>query len=83
VARDRSGNHPRFFEPGPGESVELARSLGTQVKRKPEEIYDNFFVIAWKKTGFLKNSGAAAKVESLNEVFKAKRTQLSRYRTRS
>lgn len=36
------------------ESIELARSLGTQVKRKPEEIYDNSFVNSLEKNGFLK-----------------------------
>jgi ABC-type nitrate/sulfonate/bicarbonate transport system substrate-binding protein len=36
------------------ESVELQRSLGTPVKRKPEDIFDNSFVIAIEKSGFLK-----------------------------
>jgi ABC-type nitrate/sulfonate/bicarbonate transport system substrate-binding protein len=36
------------------DSVELARSLGTQVKRKPEEIFDNSFVTNLEKSGFLK-----------------------------
>jgi ABC-type nitrate/sulfonate/bicarbonate transport system substrate-binding protein len=35
------------------ESIELARSLGTQVKRKPEEIYDNSFVNSLEQSGFL------------------------------
>jgi ABC-type nitrate/sulfonate/bicarbonate transport system substrate-binding protein len=34
------------------ESVELLRSLGTPVKRKPEEIYDNSFVNNLEKSGF-------------------------------
>jgi hypothetical protein len=36
------------------ESIELARGLGTQVKKKPEEIYDNSFVNSLEKNGFLK-----------------------------
>lgn len=46
----------RMTVPGPAvaESIELARSLGTQVKRKPEETYDNSFVNSLEKSGFLK-----------------------------
>lgn len=46
----------RMTVPGPAvaESIELARSLGTQVKRKPDEIYDNSFVNSLEKSGFLK-----------------------------
>ena len=36
------------------DSVELQRSLGTPVKRKPEELYDNTFVYHLEKSGFLK-----------------------------
>ena len=36
------------------DSVELQRSLGTPVKRKPEELYDNTFVHHLEKSGFLK-----------------------------
>jgi NitT/TauT family transport system substrate-binding protein len=36
------------------ESVELQRSLGTPIKRKPEDIYDNSFVNNLEKTGFQK-----------------------------
>ncbi len=36
------------------DSVELARSLGIQVKRKPEELYDNSFVANLEKSGFMK-----------------------------
>src|SRR5262245_21273061 len=36
------------------ESVELLRTLGTPVKRKAEEIYDNRFTIQLEKSGFLK-----------------------------
>ena len=37
------------------ESVELLRASGTQVKRKPEEIYDNSFVQHLEKSGYLKD----------------------------
>ena len=36
------------------ESVELLRGLGTPVKRKAEEIYDNSFVHHLEKSGFQK-----------------------------
>ena len=36
------------------ESVELQRSLGTPVKRKPDDLYDNSFVYNLEKSGFLK-----------------------------
>jgi NitT/TauT family transport system substrate-binding protein len=36
------------------EGVELARAGGTQVRRKPEEIYDNSFVNNLERSGFLK-----------------------------
>ena len=36
------------------EAVEIARDTGTLVRRKPEELYDNSFVINLEKTGFLK-----------------------------
>jgi ABC-type nitrate/sulfonate/bicarbonate transport system substrate-binding protein len=36
------------------DSVELTRSLGTQVKRRPEDLYDNSFVLNLEKSGFLK-----------------------------
>ena len=36
------------------ESVEMLRAAGTQVKRKPEDIYDNAFVNHLEKSGFLK-----------------------------
>ena len=36
------------------EAVELARESGTNVRRKPEELYDNSFVINLEKSGFLK-----------------------------
>jgi NitT/TauT family transport system substrate-binding protein len=36
------------------EAVEIARDSGTIVRRKPEELYDNSFVINLEKTGFLK-----------------------------
>jgi len=34
------------------ESVDLQRSLGTPIKRKPEEIYDNTFVNNLERSGF-------------------------------
>lgn len=34
------------------ESVELQRSLGTPVKKKPEDLYDNTFVYNLEKSGF-------------------------------
>ena len=37
-----------------GEAVEIARESGTVVRRKPEELYDNSFVINLEKSGFLK-----------------------------
>ncbi|HWO40817.1 MAG TPA: ABC transporter substrate-binding protein [Candidatus Eisenbacteria bacterium] len=36
------------------EAVEIARESGTTVRRKPEEIYDNSFVLNLEKSGFLK-----------------------------
>ena len=36
------------------ESIEVARSLGTAVKKKPEELYDNSFVNNLERSGFLK-----------------------------
>ena len=36
------------------EAIDLARELGTNVRRKPEEIYDNSFVNNLEKSGFLK-----------------------------
>jgi NitT/TauT family transport system substrate-binding protein len=36
------------------EAVELARETGTAVRKKPEEIYDNTFVLNLEKIGFLK-----------------------------
>jgi len=36
------------------EAVEIARENGTVVRRKPEELYDNSFVINLEKSGFLK-----------------------------
>ena len=37
------------------ESIELLRASGTQVGKKPEEIYDNNFVQTLEKSGFLKD----------------------------
>jgi ABC-type nitrate/sulfonate/bicarbonate transport system substrate-binding protein len=36
------------------ETVELARELGSPVRKKPEEIYDNSFVFNLEKSGFMK-----------------------------
>jgi hypothetical protein len=36
------------------EAVELARESGTKVRKKPEELYDNSFVLNLEKSGFLK-----------------------------
>jgi ABC-type nitrate/sulfonate/bicarbonate transport system substrate-binding protein len=36
------------------ESVEVARALGTPIKKKPEELYDNSFVNNLERSGFLK-----------------------------
>jgi hypothetical protein len=36
------------------ETVELARDMGSPVRKKPEEIYDNSFVNNLEKSGFLK-----------------------------
>jgi len=36
------------------EAVELARESGTTIRRKPEEIYDNGFVLNLEKSGFLR-----------------------------
>jgi ABC-type nitrate/sulfonate/bicarbonate transport system substrate-binding protein len=36
------------------EAVELARESGTPVRKKPEELYDNSFVLNLEKSGFLK-----------------------------
>jgi ABC-type nitrate/sulfonate/bicarbonate transport system substrate-binding protein len=46
----------RMIVPGAAvaESVELARSLGTQVKKRLEDLYDNSFVNNLERSGFLK-----------------------------
>lgn len=46
----------RMIVPGAAvaESVELARSLGTPVKKRPEDLYDNSFVNNLERSGFLK-----------------------------
>jgi len=46
----------RMFVPATAvaESVDLQRSLGTPIKRKPEEIYDNTFVNNLERSGFQK-----------------------------
>jgi ABC-type nitrate/sulfonate/bicarbonate transport system substrate-binding protein len=36
------------------ETVELARDMGSPVRKKPEEIYDNSFVFNLEKSGFMK-----------------------------
>ncbi len=36
------------------ESVELQRSMGTPIKRRAEDLYDNAFVLQLEKSGFLK-----------------------------
>jgi ABC-type nitrate/sulfonate/bicarbonate transport system substrate-binding protein len=36
------------------DTVELTRELGTPVRKKPEELYDNTFVINLEKSGFMK-----------------------------
>jgi hypothetical protein len=36
------------------EAVELARESGTVIRRKPEDVYDNSFVLNLEKSGFLK-----------------------------
>ena len=36
------------------EAVDLARESGTNVRKKPEELYDNSFVLNLEKSGFLK-----------------------------
>ena len=36
------------------EAVEIARENGTVVRKKPEELYDDSFVINLEKSGFLK-----------------------------
>ena len=36
------------------EAVEIARDSGTIIRKKPEELYDNSFVINLEKSGFLK-----------------------------
>lgn len=36
------------------EAVEIARDTGTIIRKKPEELYDNSFVINLEKSGFLK-----------------------------
>jgi hypothetical protein len=39
--------------PAPRDS-RLARDIGTNVRKKPEEIYDNSFVLHLEKSGFTK-----------------------------
>jgi hypothetical protein len=36
------------------DSVELLRSLGTSIKHKPEDLYDNSFAKNLEKSGFQK-----------------------------
>jgi ABC-type nitrate/sulfonate/bicarbonate transport system substrate-binding protein len=36
------------------ETIEMAREEGTQIRRKPTEVFDNTFVENLEKTGFLK-----------------------------
>jgi len=36
------------------ETVELAREMGSPVRKKPEELYDNTFVLNLEKSGFMK-----------------------------
>jgi ABC-type nitrate/sulfonate/bicarbonate transport system substrate-binding protein len=36
------------------EALDLARASGTNVRKKPEELYDNSFVLNLEKSGFLK-----------------------------
>ena len=36
------------------ESVEQQRSLGTPIKKRVEDLYDNAFVLQLEKSGFLK-----------------------------
>ena len=36
------------------EAVDLARESGTNVRKKPEDLYDNSFVLNLEKSGFLK-----------------------------
>jgi NitT/TauT family transport system substrate-binding protein len=48
---------PRMTVPSAAvvEAVDLVRGAGTQVRRKPEEIYDNSYVQNLEKSGFLKD----------------------------
>jgi NitT/TauT family transport system substrate-binding protein len=48
---------PRMIVPSAAvsEAVELVRAAGTQVRRKPEEIYDNSYVQNLEKSGFLRD----------------------------
>jgi hypothetical protein len=46
------------------ESIELLRATGTQVRKKPEEIYDNNFVQTLEKTGFLKDLWGVESIRS-------------------
>ena len=36
------------------EAVEAERQAGTQIRRKPQEVYDNSFAENLEKSGFLK-----------------------------
>jgi hypothetical protein len=37
-----------------GETIETAREEGTNIRRKPAEVFDNTFVENLEKSGFLK-----------------------------
>jgi len=52
--RDIVDRHMIVSAAAVAESVELRRSLGTPVKRKPEDLYDNSFVYNLEKSGFIK-----------------------------
>ncbi|MBI2361120.1 MAG: ABC transporter substrate-binding protein [Deltaproteobacteria bacterium] len=53
-ARDIVDRRMLIPERAVAESVDLARQGGTTVRKKPEEIYDNSFVLDLEKSGFLK-----------------------------
>jgi NitT/TauT family transport system substrate-binding protein len=52
--RDIVGRHMIVPAAAVAESVDLVRASGIQVKRRPEEIYDNSFVQNLDRSGFLK-----------------------------
>jgi ABC-type nitrate/sulfonate/bicarbonate transport system substrate-binding protein len=53
-AKEIVDHHMVVPETAVAESVELQRAMGTPIKRRAEDLYDNSFVLQLEKSGFLK-----------------------------